>query len=192
MTYKQCIANHQVSRGMIANFASTFVNSGIDSVLKHLRNINSDHANRKVDGRTEACLIKISCGPVPEGHSRWTIQLLEKQMKVKLEEPIRRKAIRRTLKNQPRPHRSDYWCLPAKGDAEFVACMEDVLNIYKMPYNYMFPVVYLYEKPYQLLGEAIVSWAMGPGDTKKSILNICAMVPATFLRMYNRWVEGTM
>jgi len=98
MTYEQCMANYQVSRGMIANTASIFVNSGIDSVLKLQRNINSDHARRKVDGRTEACLIKIACGPVPDGHSRWTIRLLEKQMKVELEEPISREAIRRTLK----------------------------------------------------------------------------------------------
>lgn len=98
MTYEQCMANYQVSRGMIANTAATFVNSGIDSVLKLKRNRNSDQARRKVDGRTEAYLIKIACGPVPDGHSRWTIRLLEKQMKVELEESISREAIRRTLK----------------------------------------------------------------------------------------------
>lgn len=147
------------------------------------QDINYDHARRQVDGRAEACLIKIACGPAPKGDSRWTIRLLEKQMKVELEESISRNAIRRTLKNRLRPHRSDYWCLPAKGDAEFVACMEDVLDIYEMPYNSMFSVICLDEKPYQLLGEARDSWAMRPGDTKKSIRNICAMVPAAFLRM---------
>lgn len=48
--------------------------------------------------RTEARLIEIACGPVPAGHSRWTIRLLEDEMKVILDEPISREAIRRTLK----------------------------------------------------------------------------------------------
>jgi transposase len=79
-------------------FASELIIQGIDEVLKINRNINSDNANRKVDGRTEARIIEIACGPVPKGHSRWTIRLLEDYMKVELEEPISREAIRRTLK----------------------------------------------------------------------------------------------
>ena len=42
--------------------------------------------------------------------------------------------------------------------------MEDVLDVYEMPYD---PVVCMDEKPYQLLGEARESWAMRPGDNKK-------------------------
>lgn len=45
--------------------------------------------------------------------------------------------------------------------------MEDVLDVYEMPYNPMLPVVCMDEKPYQLLGEARDSWAMRPGDNKK-------------------------
>ncbi len=45
--------------------------------------------------------------------------------------------------------------------------MEDVLDIYEMPYNPTRPVVCLDEKPYQFLGEARDSWAMRPGDNKK-------------------------
>ena len=45
--------------------------------------------------------------------------------------------------------------------------MEDVLDIYEMPYNPARPVVCLDEKPYQFLGEARDSWAMRPGDNKK-------------------------
>ena len=51
-----------------------------------------------MDGRTEARIIELACGPVPAGHSRWTLRLLEKEMKVILEEPISRETIRRTLK----------------------------------------------------------------------------------------------
>ena len=45
--------------------------------------------------------------------------------------------------------------------------MEDVLDVYEMPYNPSVPVVCMDEKPYQLLGEARESWAMRPGDSKK-------------------------
>lgn len=45
--------------------------------------------------------------------------------------------------------------------------MEDVLDIYELPYNPDIPVVCMDEKPYQLLGETRESWAMRPGDNKK-------------------------
>ena len=44
--------------------------------------------------------------------------------------------------------------------------MEDVLDVYEMPYDPSIPVVCMDEKPYQLLGEARESWAMRPGDNK--------------------------
>lgn len=45
--------------------------------------------------------------------------------------------------------------------------MEDILDIYELPYNPSVPVVCMDEKPYQLLGEVRESWAMRPGDNKK-------------------------
>ncbi len=45
--------------------------------------------------------------------------------------------------------------------------MEDVLNVYELPYDPLHPVVCMDEKPYQLLGEVRDSWAMRPGDNKK-------------------------
>ncbi len=62
---------------------------------------------------------------------------------------------------------NDYWCIPSKEDAEFAACMEDVLDVYELPYNPMRPVVCMDEKPYQLLGDARESLPMRPGDNQK-------------------------
>jgi hypothetical protein len=45
--------------------------------------------------------------------------------------------------------------------------MEDVLDIYEMPYNQNRPVVCMDEKPYQLLGEAREPLPMRLGDDKK-------------------------
>lgn len=70
-------------------------------------------------------------------------------------------------KNRLKPHRTEYWCIPAKAEPEFVACMEDFLDVYELPYNPQIPVVCMDEKPYQLLGEAKDSWAMRPGNNKK-------------------------
>lgn len=63
---------------------------------------------------------------------------------------------------------NDYWCIPSKEDAEFTACMEDVLDVYELPYNPMRPVVCMEEKPYQLLGDAREPLPMRPGDDRKT------------------------
>ena len=48
---------------------------------------------------------------------------------------------------------NSYWCIPSKNDADFVARMEDVLTVYELSYDPMYPVVCMDEKPYQLLDD---------------------------------------
>ena len=98
LSYDQCVDSFGVSKATISTVVKAFAEGGIDSVLARKRSINSDNARRKVDGRTEAKLLEVACSPAPEGHSRWTIRLLEDEMKIILDEPISREAIRRTLK----------------------------------------------------------------------------------------------
>ena len=98
LSYDECVNAYGVSRATISTVAKAYVEGGINSVLSRKRSINSDNARRKVDGRVEAKLIEVACGPAPEGHSRWTIRLLEDEMRVVLDEPISRETIRRTLK----------------------------------------------------------------------------------------------
>lgn len=50
----------------------------------------------------------------------------------------------------------EYWVIPPEADAEFVACMEEVLEIYAKPYDPMNPVVTMDEQPVQLIGETRV------------------------------------
>ncbi len=61
-----------------------------------------------------------------------------------------------------------YWCIPSKEDADFVACMEDILDVYELPYNPARPVVCMDEKPYQLLGDVREPLPMRPGDDQKT------------------------
>ena len=62
---------------------------------------------------------------------------------------------------------NDYWCIPPKESAEFVANMEDILDIYEMPYNPELPVVCMDEKPYQCLGDVREALPLRPGDNQK-------------------------
>ena len=45
------------------------------------------------------------------------------------------------------------WCIPPKQNADFVAHMEDVLEVYSRDYDEDYPVVNMDEKPFQLLDE---------------------------------------
>ena len=47
----------------------------------------------------------------------------------------------------------DYWVIPPENDAEFVACMEEVLETYERPYDAEQPVICMDEQPVQLLKE---------------------------------------
>ena len=98
LTHEQSAKSNGVCLATVTNTVTKYINGGVNAVTEFKRSINSDNARRKVDGRTEARLIELACGPVPEGHSRWTIRLLEEESKVILETPVGREAIRNTLK----------------------------------------------------------------------------------------------
>ena len=49
-----------------------------------------------------------------------------------------------------------YWVIPPEADAEFVAHMEEVLEIYERPYDPAHPVLCMDEQPVQLLKETRV------------------------------------
>ena len=46
-----------------------------------------------------------------------------------------------------------YWVIPPTADAEFVACMEEVLDTYEKPYDPACPVLGMDEQPVQLVKE---------------------------------------
>lgn len=53
----------------------------------------------------------------------------------------------------------EYWVIPPEQDAEFVACMEEVLETYAMAYDPQQPVLCMDEQPVQLLKETRLSVA---------------------------------
>jgi hypothetical protein len=56
------------------------------------------------------------------------------------------------------------WCIPPEQDAAFVCQMEQVLEVYKRPYNPKHPVVCMDEQPKQLIGEVTRPLPTKPGQ----------------------------
>src|SRR4249919_3492235 len=61
----------------------------------------------------------------------------------------------------------EYWVIPPEQDAEFVACMEEVLETYEKAYDPRHPVLCMDEQPVQLLKETKVSIAATKKHAKR-------------------------
>lgn len=98
LTHEQSAKSNGVCLATVTNSVKKYFDGGVEAVAEFKRSINSDNARRVLDGRAEARIIELACGPVPDGHSRWTIRLLEEKSKIVLDTPVSREAIRRALK----------------------------------------------------------------------------------------------
>ena len=58
------------------------------------------------------------------------------------------------------------WVIPPQQNSHFVAAMEQVLDVYKRPYNKANPVVCMDETPKQLIKEVRNSVPMKPGSNR--------------------------
>jgi transposase len=123
---------------------------------------------RKLSGKEEALLVATACAQAPVGRSRWTLELLAGEM-VKLTEhqALSRETVRRRLlENELKPWRKEMWCVP-KVDAEYVARMEDVLELYAEDAPPERPVVCFDESPTQLIGEVRGPLPAQPGQLER-------------------------
>jgi len=125
-------------------------------------------AERKLTGKEEALLVATACASPPEGCARWTLELLAGAM-VKLTEhkSLSHETVRRRLaENDLKPWRKDMWCIP-KVDGEYVARMEDVLDLYAEAPDPKRPVVCFDESPVQLIGEVRQPISARPGQLER-------------------------
>jgi transposase len=125
-------------------------------------------AERKLSGKEEALLVATACSSPPEGRARWTLDLLAGTM-VRLtdHESISRDTVRRRLaENEIKPWRKDMWCIP-QVDGEYVARMEDVLDLYAEAPDPKRPVVCFDESPTQLIGEVRQPIPAEPGQIER-------------------------
>lgn len=143
-----------VGRSTIWRVCCRFAERGLDDALKRRPQPERPH-KRKLDGEKEAHLIALTCGEKPEGEGRWSLRLLANKL-VKLGEvdKVSHETVRQVLKhNKLKPWLKEQWCIAPKANAEFVACMEDVLAVYVRAYDPRYPQICMDEISKQLLGD---------------------------------------
>jgi transposase len=125
-------------------------------------------ASRKLTGKEEALLVATACSKPPQGRARWTLELLAGELVRQTEHAsLSRETVRRRLaENDLKPWRKDMWCIP-QVDAEYVARMEDVLDLYAEAADPKRPVVCFDESPTQLIGEVRQPIPAEPGQIER-------------------------
>ena len=125
-------------------------------------------AERKLTGREEALLVATACSKPPPGCARWTLKLLANTfVELTDHETLSPATVgRRLAENHLKPWRKDMWCIP-KVDAEYVARMEDVLDLYAEESDPSRPVICFDESPTQLIGEVRLPIPAKPGQLER-------------------------
>jgi len=125
-------------------------------------------ASRKLSGKDEALLIATACSSPPAGRARWTLELLADELvRLTVHASVSRETVRRRLaENDLKPWRKDMWCIP-QVDGEYVARMEDVLDLYAEAPDPKRPVVCFDESPTQLIGEVRLPIPAEPGQLER-------------------------
>ena len=144
----------EVSIPTIERTRKTFALEGLTAALTPKKRSKPSRP-QKFDGEKEAHLIALACSEAPEGHARWTLRLLaEKMVELNHFSSVSHETIRRTLKkNALSPWLKQQWCIPPKASAEFVAAMENVLDLYHRPEAAAYPLVCVDETSKQHIQE---------------------------------------
>ena len=125
-------------------------------------------AERKLTGKEEALLVATACARPPAGRKRWTLTLLADAMvKLTNHDSLSGETVRRRLiDNDLKPWRRDMWCIPSV-DGEYVARMENVLDLYAEAPDPERPLVCFDETPVQLIGEVRQPIPAQPGQRER-------------------------
>lgn len=142
-----------------------FVEEGLNAALSEAPRPGG---KRLLDEKQEAVLVATACSPPPKGCAHWTLRLLAGRF-VELAdlESISPATIGRRLHEKDiKPWQKKMWCIP-EVNADFVAHMEDVLELYAEPPDPARPVVCIDETLKQLVQDVKVPLPPRPGSTEK-------------------------
>ena len=82
----------------VAGIRQRFVEQSLEAALNRKKQA-APSQQPKLDGKAEAHLIALRCGPPPEGRKGWTLQLLaDKLVALKVVDSVSYETVRRTLK----------------------------------------------------------------------------------------------
>jgi transposase len=157
--------NISVGTSTVFRTKRRFVEEGLEAALSELPRPGAD---RKLAEKEEALLIATACSAPPTGRARWTLELLAGEM-VRLTKhgSLSSETVRRRLaENELKPWLKKMWCISAV-NPEFIARMEDVLDLYGETPDVRRPVVCFDETPRQLIGESRVPVAPKPGRSAR-------------------------
>ena len=162
--------DHQIASALSAGTSTVFrvrrrlVEGGLEAAIG---DAPRPGGRRKLSASDTALLVATACSNPPAGRAHWTLELLADQLVALTEhESISRSTVaRRLAENELKPWQKKMWCIPNVTPA-FVACMEDVLDIYteQSPKT---PVVCFDETPVQLIGETRLPVLPQPGKTAR-------------------------
>ena len=158
-------ASVRVGGSTVYRIKRRFVEGSLERALSEERRAG---AERKLTGKEEALLVATACSRPPAGRARWTLELLAGEMvKLTAHESLSRETVRRRLvENDLKPWRKKMWCIP-QVDAEYVARMEDVLDLYAEEPDPQRPVICFDESPIQLIGEVRRPIPAEPGQIER-------------------------
>jgi len=123
---------------------------------------------RKLDANQEALLIALACSQPPKGCSRWTLSLIaDKFITLSDVEAVSIETIRRRFKaNDLKPWQKKMWCV-GRMNADYIAQMEHILDLYALPANLAQPVVNFDEAMKQLVSDITPVSAVKPGQPSR-------------------------
>ena len=189
-TYCEIAAASGACAPTVIDTLKKYCREGLAAAIKPARNPNSDTARLKATGDVEAKIIARACMCPPEGYARWTVSLLTEQCAVILEESFSRTTIGRVMqRNEIRPHLNSYWCIPPKEDAEFVAHMEDILDVYQLIHPALYGV--WMKSHIRSLGTAGSLFQCAREQLKRLIRSISETGRSVFSVFYSRIAEGS-
>jgi transposase len=142
-----------------------FVEEGLEQALSEAPRPG---APRKLGASDESMLIAVACSKPPAGRAKWTMQLLADEIvRLTVHKSVSAETIRRRLNEMPlKPWQEKMWCIP-KINGEYVARMEDVLELYAEAPDQRRPVVCFDETPRQLIGEERTPIPAEPGKSAR-------------------------
>lgn len=137
----------------VTNVGHAYEKGGLDAAL-----FDDERSGRPIDidDRERSRIVAMVCSDPPLGHYRWTLDLIAEEAEKRdlLARNISRETVRIILQEHDiKPWQEKMWCIGTL-DAEYIRKMEDVLDVYKRPFDAKRPVICLDEKPVPLISDS--------------------------------------
>jgi transposase len=85
------------SRRTVERTRQNCVEMGVETAINHTRPRRT--RSKVLDGAAEARLVQLACSEAPEGHEKWTLQMLaDRLIELEVVETVSRETVRTTLK----------------------------------------------------------------------------------------------